>query len=140
MRQQQALWADVAIVENYAAALDVDDFGGMWWNNDRDPVAFVLAVTNRVGDHTAALRRLVEHPEQVEAVEVRHSQQKLRTLQDELDGLRSDYPISMTYPEASAGVVVVALSRDDADIRAELELRFGDTIRVERGTSFGWAV
>jgi hypothetical protein len=54
MRQQEALWADVAIVENYAAALDVDEFGGMWWNNDRDPVAFVLAVTNRSADHRCA--------------------------------------------------------------------------------------
>ena len=110
MRQQEALWADAAVVENYAAALDVDEFGGMWWNNDRDPVAFVLAVTNRSADHTDALRQLVEHPEQVDVVEVRCSQQALRSLQDELDALSSDYPISSTHADAAAGVVVVGLS------------------------------
>ncbi len=139
MRQQQELWADAAVVEHYASALDVDDFGGVWWDNDRDPVAFVLAVTNRSDDHIDALRQLVEHPERVDVVEVRYSQEALRALQDELDGLRGVYPISTTHADAAAGVVVVGLSRDDADIRTELEVRFGDTITVERGTSFGWA-
>ncbi len=139
MRQQQELWADAGVVEHYASELDVDDFGGVWWDNDRDPVAVVLAVTNRTGDHIDALRQLVEHPERVAVVEVRYSQQWLRSLQDELAGLRSVYPISTTHADPAAGVVVVGLSRDDADIRTELERRFGDTIIVERGTSFGWA-
>lgn len=139
MRQQQALWADAAVVEHYASVLDINDFGGVWYDNDRDPVGLVLAVTSRAAHHLDALRQVVEHPGQVDVLEVRYSYQWLRSLQDELDGLRSVYPISTTHADAAEGVVVVGLSHDDADVRAELELRFGDTITVQRGTSFGWA-
>jgi hypothetical protein len=138
--QQQQIWADAATVQRYAEALPIDVFGGVWFDNDRDPVVFVLALTVPAHDHVAAVRRLVEHPDRVDVVRVDQSQSALRCLQDELNSLRGEYPISMLRPDVRDGVVVVGLSRDDAGARAAVERRFGSKVRVERGTWRGYAI
>jgi hypothetical protein len=125
--------ADSAAVERYAAGLAVDEFAGVWWDNESDPVVFVLAVTGRADEHASAVRRLVEHPHRVEVVEAKRSERALRAIQEELHGLLREYPISSISPNARAGVVSVGFRREDPDARAALERRFGDAIRVQPG-------
>ena len=131
--QQQEMAADCAAVERYAAGLAVDEFAAVWWDNEPDPVVFVLAVTGRADEHAAALRRLIEHPHRLQVVEVKRSERALRAVQDELHGLWRVYPISSIAVDAPAGVVSVWFRREDPDARAALERRFGDAIRVEPG-------
>ena len=92
--------ADAAVVQQYAASLPAEEFGAVWWDNDREPVVFVLVVTARANDHVVALRQLVAHPQRVDVVQVRCSERALRSLQDEIQGLWGEYPISMTFPDA----------------------------------------
>ena len=62
------------------------------------------------------------------------SRNALRDLHDEVIAVCDEYPISMVGLDELAGVVVVGLSRDDADVRAEIGRRFGGRVRVEPGT------
>jgi hypothetical protein len=131
--QQQEMSADRVAVERYAAGLAVDEFASVWWDNEPDPVVFVMAVTGRVDEHAVAVRRLVEHPHRVEVVQVKRSERALMALQDELHGLLRLYPISSIAVHARAGVVSVGFRREDPDAQAALERQFGDAIRVEPG-------
>jgi hypothetical protein len=120
--------------------LPADEFAGVWWDTSRDRVSFVLAVTQRVDEHTIAVRRLVEHPQQVDVVERKRSEQALGAIRDELVELWHEFPIAMISADPRAGVVVVGFSRDNSAARVELEQRFGDAIRFEPGHWFGRAV
>jgi hypothetical protein len=133
--QQAELVGDRAVVDRYAEAMNVDEFGAVWFDNEPDPVEHVLAVTTRADEHAALLRPLLEHPERFRVVDVKRSERALQALQDEVRGLSPEYPISMIAADVPNGVVVVGLSRDDDDVRTELRRRFGAAIRVEPFTS-----
>jgi len=60
--QQEALRDDVAVVVEYGAGVDEEAWGGLWFDNDRDPVVLVAAVTRRADEHAAFLRTLVSSP------------------------------------------------------------------------------
>jgi hypothetical protein len=122
------------VVDGYAEAMNVDEFGAVWFDNEPDPVEHVLAVTTRADEHAALLRPLLEHPRRFRVVEVRKSERALQALREQIRGLWREYPISMIRSDIPNGVVVVGLSRDDDDVRTDLRRRFGAAIRVEPGT------
>jgi len=132
-RQQREI-VDVDLVQRYGEALPVDEFGGVWFDNDRDPVVFVLAVTVRPADHAAVLHRLVEHPDRVEVVSVGRSRKALLSIRDAVLGLVEEYPIIGAGLYEPENVVVVWLSRDDAHVRAAIERRFGTAVRIDSQT------
>jgi hypothetical protein len=134
LRQQLEIGADVALVQQYGEALPVDDFGGVWFDNARDPVVFVLAVTVSARDHAAVLDRLVEHPDRVDVVSVSRSRKALLTIRDAVLALADEYPINMSGLDLPQNVVAVGLSRDDRQVRVAIARRFGSAVRVDPGT------
>jgi hypothetical protein len=132
--QQAELFGDRAVVDRYAEAMDVDEFGAVWFDNEPDPVEHVLAVTTRADEHAAVLRPLLEHPERLRVVEVSRSERALEALREQVRGLWPDLPISMIHLDVPNGVVVVGLRSDDEEVRTELRRRFGAAVRVELGT------
>ena len=110
-----------------------DVFAGQWIENE---TSRVVAFTESVEEHLAAIRRLVYAPENVRAVQFRYSYRHLLDVADQLvEILGTADGLTWWGPSVKSNCVVVhVLPGRTAEVRRVLMETNPDDVRVEPGT------
>lgn len=129
-REQNRLQSDAERVMGYAAQHG-DEFGSLRFENS-PRVRLVIGFIDHLGEHCAALRGLLEFPDEFELVQDRVTEATLRSIQDEVVQMAGAYLRSAGSGSAS-GTVTVDLRADGEQIAAEIIDRYGDLVDVTVG-------
>jgi hypothetical protein len=129
-------------VDNEQVAQYVDQhpesFAGRWVIEE---VERVVAFTERLQEHEAALRDLLYSPDKLRVVRLKYTWQHLMKLTDQMSSiLGSTEGVTGWGPDTMGNVVVVNVRPERIDaVRAQLHRSHPDDVRVEPGNWAHWA-
>jgi hypothetical protein len=133
---QSALRGDFELIAGYGEE-HPEAWAGAWWDNE-PAVRIVAAFTADAGQHDAALRPRLRHPDRL-VVEIRqHSLPDLRQVREEIQrtleqrATQAGRPILTSIGEG-AGVIRVALRADQENLASELAARYGSAVELQVG-------
>jgi hypothetical protein len=124
--------ADLAVVRRYAES-HTDDYVEVRFENDPTIRLIVLMVGDHISEHEAALRGLVDHPNQLEVRPTPYSRVLLEGIRREVREMVADRPGSFMQLGIGKGRVDVQLAADQINLAAQLHDRFADAVELRVG-------
>ena len=127
-QEHQRLEADMTAVQEYVSG-HPDEFASIRWENG-PRVRIVVGFTDRIEEHCAAIRAILEYPDEFEIVRQPATEVRLEQLQDEL---LARYREVMRSIGRGAGVLHLALRADGESAAAEVRAEYGDLVEITVG-------
>lgn len=127
-REQERLAGDMDKVAAYGEAHRAD-FGSVRLESGR-LVRLVVAFRDHISDHCAALRAMLEFPDEFEITRSVHTEAELRRIQDEIAAMAAG---NMYSVGVVGDVVEVALTANAEAVAAQLVGRYGDAAQITVG-------
>ncbi|MHB1209883.1 MAG: hypothetical protein ACYC1I_09290 [Acidimicrobiales bacterium] len=124
--------SDVEAVRRYGAS-HPDQYVEELFENEPDIRLIVLMVGDHLGEHGAALRELVQHPNQLEVRRTPFSRSKLDEILQEVEGIIRSCPGAFTQFSTGRGRVNIQLAADQEALASRLHDQFGDAIEILLG-------
>jgi hypothetical protein len=121
--------SDVETVRRYGES-HPDDFVQELFENEPHLRLIVLMAGDRPSEHEAALRVLVEHPDQLEVRSTPFRQSHLDEIRREVTATARSRPGAFTQWGVNRGRVHIQLAADRLDLAADLHRRFGDAVEL----------
>jgi hypothetical protein len=131
-REHSKFLSDVEAVRRYGE-LHPDDFVEELFENESHIRLIVLMVGDRLTEHEAALRELVQHPKQLEVRRTPFPKSQLEEIGRELSATAKNRPGAFTQWGIGRGRVNVQLAPDQEALAATFDRRFGDAIELRVG-------
>jgi hypothetical protein len=127
-RAQQRLSGDIDAAVAYGAE-HADEYASIRYENG-PRVRIVIGFTAHVDEHCAALRELLEYPDEFEIILQPATEARLDEIMNELVGLAGD---RMRSVGRGAGVVHLALRADGESVAAEVLAAYGGLVEITVG-------
>jgi len=127
-REQQRISGDVDLAIQYAAD-HPDEFASVRFENG-PRVRLVIGFTAHIEEHCAALRAILEFPDEFEIIRQPATEARLLTIMDDLS---ARYRERMPSIGLGAGVLDLALRADGEAIAAEVLAEYGELVRITLG-------
>ena len=131
-REHSKFRSDVEAVRRYGE-LHADDFVEELFENEPHIRLIVLMVGDRLAEHEAALRELVQHPKQLEVRRPPFPKSRLEEIRRELNATAKNHPGAFMQWGISLGRVNVQLAADQEELAATFHRRFGDAVELRVG-------
>lgn len=131
-REQWKFRPDVEAVRRYGE-LHADDFVEELFENQPHIRLIVLMAGGRLAEHEAALRELVQHPQQLEVRRTPFPKSQLNDIRGELNLTAKNHPEAFMRYGIGRGRVNVQLAADQEDLAATFHERFGDAVELRVG-------
>jgi hypothetical protein len=125
---QNRLRNDIDAAIAYGAA-HPDEFGSVRFEN-APRVRIVIGFTDHVDVHCAALRALLEFPEEFEIIRQPRTSNDIEQIQQEISVLAGP---RMRYSGIGAGTIDVGLRADGEPIAEQIRARYGDLVTIQVG-------
>jgi len=120
--------ADMTAVQDYVSG-HLGDFASIRWENG-PRVRIVVGFTARIEEHCAALRAILEYPDEFEIIKQPATEAQLEQIQDELFARYRD---QMRSIGRGAGVLHLAFRADGEAAAAEVRAEYGDLVEITVG-------
>jgi len=127
-REQQRISDDVDLAARYGAD-HPDEFTSVRYENG-PRVRLVIGFTAHIEEHCAALRAILEYPDEFEIIRQPATQAQLMTMMDDLS---ARYRERMRTIGLGAGVLDLTLRADGDAIAAEVLAEYGELVRITVG-------
>jgi hypothetical protein len=127
-REQQRISGDVDLAAQYGAG-HPDEFASMRYENG-PRVRLVIGFTAHIEEHCAALRAILEYPEEFEIIRQPATEAQLMTIMDDLS---ARYRERMRSIGMGAGVLDLTLRADGEAVAAEVVADYGELVRITLG-------
>jgi hypothetical protein len=131
-REHSKFRSDVDAVRRYGQ-LHANDFVEELFENEPYIRLIVLMVGDRLAEHEAALRELVQHPKQLEVRRTRFPKSQLEEIRRELNATAKNRPGALMHFGISRGLLDVQLAADQEELAATFHDRFGDAVELRIG-------
>jgi hypothetical protein len=128
VREQQRLESDMTAVQDYVRD-HPGEFASIRWENG-PRVRIVVGFTGHIEEHCAAIRAILEYPDEFEIIHQSATQAQLMAAMDDIIVMvdRSFQGVGL-----GAGVIDVNLRADGEDLAAEVFEKYGDLVRITVG-------
>ncbi|HEX4897852.1 MAG TPA: hypothetical protein VFV53_05775 [Candidatus Limnocylindrales bacterium] len=127
-QEQSRLEADMTAVQAYASG-HPGEFASIRWENG-PRVRIVVGFTGRIEEHCAALRAILEYPDEFEIIRQPATEARLEQLQGELF---ARYREVLRSIGRGAGVLHVGFRADGEAAAAEVRAAYGDLVEITVG-------
>jgi hypothetical protein len=127
-REQQRLDGDVQAAVAYGAE-HPDEFASVRYENG-PRVRIVIGFTAHIDEHCAALRELLEYPDEFEIIRQPATEAQLEQIQE---GLAARYREVLRSVGRGAGVLHLGLRADGEAAAAEVRAEYGDLVEITVG-------
>ena len=127
-QNQNRLQGDVEAVIAYAQQ-HTDEYGSLRFENS-PRVRLVIAFTDHLDEHCAALRDLLTYPDEFELVLAPVTEAELYAIQDDVVAMAGEY---MQGAGSSSDTVGVSLRADGEAVAAEIAAKYGDLVTITVG-------
>jgi hypothetical protein len=131
-REHSKFRPDVEVVRRYGE-LHADDYVEELFENEPHIRLIVLMVGDRLTEHEAALRELVQHPRQLEVRRTPFPRSQLEEIRRELTETAKSHPGPFMQWGISRGRVNILLAADQEGLAATFHKRFGDAVELRVG-------
>lgn len=133
---QSALRGDFELIVGYGEE-HPGAWAGAWWDNE-PAVRIVAGFTGDVGQHDAALRPRLRHPDRLVVESRQHSLSDLRQVREEIERTLEQRAMQvgrqiLTSIGEGAGIIRVALRADQENLASELAARYGSAVELRVG-------
>ena len=129
-RDQQRLEGDITAMQAYAAS-HADEFGSIRYENG-PRVRIVVAFTAHLAEHCAALRSMLEYPEEFELIWQQHTEEDRLAIMEEIVAVARARDLMRTVGLGTTHINV-QLRADGEALAAELTQRYGDIVAIGVG-------
>jgi hypothetical protein len=127
---QNRLLDDASKATEYGAQ-HPDDFGSVRFEN-APWVRLVIGFTDHLDQHCAALRALLDYPDEFQLFQDRVTEQRLLEIQDEVAVMAGEH-LKVSGSGAADGLVTVELRADGEDLARRILDRYGDLVSITLG-------
>jgi hypothetical protein len=127
---QNRLQDDASKAAEYGAQ-HPDEFGSLRFENS-PRVRLVIGFTDHLDQHCAALRGLLEYPDEFELIQDRVTEQGLEEIQAEVSVMAGEH-LKGSGSGSADGVVTVELRADSEDLAQRILDRYGDLVSIMVG-------
>jgi hypothetical protein len=131
-REHSKFRSDVEAVRRYGE-IHADEFVEELFENEPHIRLVVLMVGDRLAEHEAALRELVQHPKQLEVQRTPFPKSQLEEIRRELNTTAKNRPGAFLQWGIGRGRVTVQLAADQEGLAASFHRRFGDAVELRVG-------
>jgi hypothetical protein len=129
-REQARLTRDAEAVQEYGAA-HPDEFASLRFENG-PRVRLVIAFTDHIAEHCAALRDLLAFPDEFELIRADRTEGDLEAIQQEIVNRAQPFIVS-TSSGGATGVVEVVLRANGEGMARQIVEEYGDAVHVTVG-------
>ena len=123
---------DVDAVRRYGQS-HPDDYVEELFENEPDIRLIVLMVGDHLAEHEAALRELVQHPNQLEVRRTQFPRSRLEEILQVVNDTERSRPGAFMQFGISRGRVIAQLAANQEDLAASFHERFGDAVELRVG-------
>ena len=127
-REQQRISGDVDLAVQYGADHPAEFASVRYENGPR--VRLVIGFTAHVEEHCAALRAILEFPDEFEIIRQPATEARLEEIQQEIIDLTPGQVLGVGI---GAGTIDVQLRADGEAMAAEIQARYGDLVSIQVG-------
>jgi hypothetical protein len=124
--------SDVVAVRRYGE-LHPDDYVEELFENEPPIRLVVLMAGDRLAEHEAALRELVEHPNQLEVRPTPFPRSQLEEIRQSLNAMATNLPGAFIQWGIGRGRVNIQLAADQEELAATFHERFGEAVELRVG-------